>query len=78
MKQRPEPFMKRLGLAFSRPMDRVEDVPREVTTCRTMNEVHSRVVGYRVTSECRGQQFTTLMRDNPGPGLRVRASVDPV
>jgi uncharacterized protein YcfJ len=58
--------------------DRIEDVPREVTTCRTVNEVHSRVVGYQVTYEYRGQQFTTLMRDNPGPTLRVRVSVDPV
>jgi hypothetical protein len=38
--------------------------------------VHSRVVGDQVTCEYRGQQFTTLMRDNPGPSLRVRVSVD--
>lgn len=55
-----------------------EDVPREVTTCRTVNEVQSRLVGYHVTYEYRGQQFTTLMRDNPGPTVRVRVSVDPV
>jgi uncharacterized protein YcfJ len=58
--------------------DPYEDAPREVTTCRTVNEVRTRLVGYQVTYEYRGQQFTTLMRDNPGPTLRVRVSVDPV
>jgi uncharacterized protein YcfJ len=58
--------------------DRYEDVPREVTTCRMVNEVSTRIVGYQVTYEYRGQQFTTLMRENPGPHLRVRVSVDPV
>jgi uncharacterized protein YcfJ len=54
-----------------------EDAPREVTACRTVNEVQSRIVGYQVTYEYRGQLFTTLMRDNPGPNVRVRVSVDP-
>lgn len=58
--------------------DSYDEVPREVTTCRTVNEVRSRVVGYDVTYEYRGQLFTKLMRDNPGPSLRVRVSVDPV
>jgi uncharacterized protein YcfJ len=55
-----------------------EPAPREVTTCRTVNEVQTRVVGYRVGYEYRGQQFHTLMRENPGPFLQVRVSVDPV
>lgn len=54
-----------------------DDVPREVTTCRTVHEVQTRIVGYQVTYEYRGQHFTTLMRENPGPNLRVRVSVDP-
>lgn len=58
--------------------DTYDEVPREVTTCRTVNEGRSRVVGYDVTYEYRGQLFTKLMRDNPGPSLRVRVSVDPV
>ena len=58
--------------------DSYDEGPREVTTCRTVNEVRNRVVGYDVTYEYRGQLFTTLMRDNPGPSLRVRVSVDPV
>ncbi|MBG9388269.1 glycine zipper 2TM domain-containing protein [Caenimonas aquaedulcis] len=60
--------------------DRVQqyqEVPREVTTCRTVNEVQNRLTGYRVAYEYRGQQFTTLMRENPGPSLQVRVSVEP-
>jgi uncharacterized protein YcfJ len=55
-----------------------EEQPREVTTCRTVNEVQNRIAGYRVNYEYRGQQFTTVMRDNPGANLQVRVSVDPV
>ncbi len=58
--------------------DRYEDVPREVTTCRTVNDVQQRIVGYQVNYDYRGQQFSTVMRDNPGPYLKVRVSVDPV
>jgi len=58
--------------------DRYEEVPREVTSCRTVNDVQTRITGYRVSYEYRGQSFTTMMRENPGPNLQVRVSVDPV
>ena len=58
--------------------DRYEEVPREVKTCRTVNEVQTRIVAYRVDYEYRGQRFSTLMHDNPGQQLQVRVSVDPV
>ncbi len=58
--------------------DQYEEVPREVSTCRTVNEVQTRIVGYQVNYEYRGQHFSTLMRENPGPFLQVRVSVDPV
>ena len=58
--------------------EQYEQVPREVTTCRTVNEVQTRIGGYQVNYEYRGQHFTTLMRENPGPFLQVRVSVDPV
>lgn len=58
--------------------DRSEDAPREVTTCRTVSDIQTRIAGYRVNYEYRGQQFSTLMRENPGPHLQVRVSVDPV
>ena len=53
-------------------------VPREVTNCRTVNDVQARLTGYRVTYDWHGQEYTTLMRDNPGRDMRVRVSVEPV
>ena len=55
-----------------------EEIPREVTTCRTVSDVQTRIAGYRVDYEYRGQVFTTLMREPPGSSLQVRVSVDPV
>ena len=51
---------------------------REVRSCRTVSDVQSRINGYRVNYEYRGQSYTTMLRDNPGPQLRVRVSVEPV
>jgi len=58
--------------------DQYEQVPREVTTCRAVNDVQARVVGYQVNYEYRGQHFATVMRENPGQFVQVRVSVDPV
>lgn len=58
--------------------DQYEQVPREVTSCRTVNEVQARITGYRVNYEYRGRHYTALMPENPGPNLQVRVSVDPV
>jgi uncharacterized protein YcfJ len=58
--------------------DAYQVVPREVTSCRTVNEVQNRIAGYRVNYDYRGQQYTTMMRDNPGPSLQVRVSVEPL
>lgn len=51
---------------------------RPVTTCRDVDEIQSRLVGYQVSYDYRGQGFTTLMQDKPGQYLQVRVSVDPV
>jgi uncharacterized protein YcfJ len=58
--------------------DRYEQVPREVTQCSVVNDIETRLVGYQVSYEYRGQRFTTLMQENPGPFVPVRVSVDPV
>jgi uncharacterized protein YcfJ len=58
--------------------DVYEQVPREVTACRVVNDVQTRIVGYQVTYEYRGQQFSTLMQERPGGYVPVRVSVDPV
>lgn len=55
-----------------------EPVAREVTSCRTVSDVQSRLVGYRVDYEYRGQRFTSLMQDQPGAFVPVRVSVEPV
>ena len=60
--------------------DRWQPVPaaRVVTTCRGVEEIQTHIVGYQVTYDYRGQQFTSLMRENPGQFLQVRVTVDPV
>lgn len=55
-----------------------ETVPREVTTCQTVNDVQSRLAGYRVAYDYHGQVYSTVMPREPGPFVQVRVSVDPV
>ncbi len=58
--------------------DRYEQVPREVQTCQTVNELEQRLNGYQVDYEYRGQSFTALLPQDPGPRLKVRVSVEPL
>jgi len=63
--------------------DRYEDRPVEVTQrqvqrCQTVYDSQSRITGYRVAYEYRGQQYTTITRNHPGNQLTVRVSVDPI
>ena len=51
---------------------------RQVQSCRTVNDVQSRLTGYQVEYEYRGQVYSTVTRENPGRTLPVRISVDPV
>ena len=51
---------------------------REVRQCRQVVDTQNRLTGYRVNYEYRGQQYSTVMRENPGPNLQVRVSVEPV
>ncbi|MBE0474967.1 glycine zipper 2TM domain-containing protein [Rhodoferax sp.] len=57
---------------------RYQPTQREVQRCRTVYDVQSRITGYRVTYDYRGQQYTTFMRSNPGDRLPVRVSVEPI
>ena len=52
--------------------------PREVRSCRTVNDVQQRLNGYRVTYEYHGQQYTTVTREQPGRTMPVRVSVTPL
>ncbi|MDN3576680.1 glycine zipper 2TM domain-containing protein [Chitinimonas viridis] len=58
--------------------ERYEEVPREIKRCRTVEDWESRITGYRVNYEYRGQQYTTFTRDNPGKTMSVRVSVEPL
>ncbi len=55
-----------------------ENVRREVTRCRTVYDTQTRITGYNVAYEYRGQRYTTFMRSNPGNSLPVRVTVDPI
>ena len=50
---------------------------RQVQTCRTVNDTQSRLMGYQVEYEYRGQIYSTVTRENPGRTLPVRVSVEP-
>lgn len=63
-------------LANSQPQAYVSQ-PREVRSCRTVNDLQQRLTGYRVTYEYHGQQYTTITRREPGRTLPVRVSVTP-
>lgn len=52
--------------------------PREVRSCRTVHDMQQRLTGYRVTYEYRGQEYTTVTREQPGRTLPVRVSVTPL
>jgi uncharacterized protein YcfJ len=49
-----------------------------VQQCRTVEAVESRTAGYNVTYEYRGQNYTSLMRNDPGNRVRLRVSVQPL
>ena len=51
---------------------------RQVQNCHTVNDVQSRLTGYQVEYEYRGQVYSTVTRENPGRTLPVRVSVVPV
>jgi uncharacterized protein YcfJ len=55
-----------------------ETAQREVQRCRTVYDAQTRITGYRVSYDYRGQNYTTFMRSNPGNSLPVRVSVEPI
>ena len=62
----------------NQPQQVVQAPPREVRSCRTVTDMQQRLTGYRVTYEYRGNQYQTVMRDQPGQSLPVRVSVTPL
>jgi uncharacterized protein YcfJ len=60
------------------PQQVVQAPPREVRQCRTVMDSQQQVAGYRVTYEYRGNQYVTVMHEQPGRTLPVRVSVTPL
>ena len=60
------------------PQQVVQAPPREVRQCRTVMDSQQQVTGYRVTYEYRGNQYMTVMHEQPGRTLPVRVSVTPL
>lgn len=57
---------------------RVDNTQREVKRCHTVYDAQTRITGYRVAYDYRGQSYTTFMRTHPGNNLPVRVTVDPI
>jgi len=55
-----------------------EQTQREVRDCRTVYDTSRRIKGYRVVYEYRGNEYTTITREQPGSTLNVRVSLQPV
>jgi len=55
-----------------------EHSQRQVQRCETVYDNQSRVTGYHVNYEYRGQHLSTTTRQHPGDFIQVRVSVDPV
>ncbi|GAB3647656.1 glycine zipper 2TM domain-containing protein [Ramlibacter alkalitolerans] len=51
---------------------------REVRNCRTVYDQQNRLTGYRVIYDYRGQEASTVMREQPGSTIPVRVSVTPL
>ena len=65
-------------LQNNQPQQVVQAPPREVRTCQTVTDTQQRLTGYRVTYEYRGNQYQTVLREQPGQSLPVRVSVTPL
>lgn len=48
-----------------------------VKQCRTVDAWESRTVGYDVTYDYRGRNYTSVMSRDPGQRVRLRVSVEP-
>jgi uncharacterized protein YcfJ len=56
--------------------------PQQVTEqavrqCRTVDVWETRTVGYEVTYDYRGRNYTSIMSYDPGQRIKLRVSVEP-
>lgn len=50
----------------------------QARNCRDVVDAHNSLVGYEVTYEYRGRQYTTFTRQEPGATLPVQVTVVPI
>jgi uncharacterized protein YcfJ len=48
-----------------------------VRSCRTVNVMETRTVGYDVTYDFRGRNYTSVMSYDPGQRVKLRVTVEP-
>ena len=62
------------GQQMAQPRDGQEQAVRQ---CRTVDAYESRTIGYDVTYDYRGRNYTSMMQRDPGERVRLRVSVEP-
>ncbi|WLI88114.1 glycine zipper 2TM domain-containing protein [Massilia sp. R2A-15] len=60
-----------------RPVPQPYAQEQAVRQCRTVEAYESRTVGYDVTYDYRGRNYTSVMSRDPGQRVRLRVSVEP-
>jgi uncharacterized protein YcfJ len=60
-----------------RPVPQPMTQEQAVRQCRTVESYESRTVGYDVTYDYRGRNYTSVMSRDPGQRVRLRVSVEP-
>lgn len=60
-----------------RPVGQPMTQEQAVRQCRTVESYESRTVGYDVTYDYRGRNYTSVMSRDPGQRVRLRVSVEP-
>jgi uncharacterized protein YcfJ len=60
-----------------RPVAQPMTQEQAVRQCRTVESYESRTVGYDVTYDYRGRNYTSVMSRDPGQRVRLRVSVEP-
>lgn len=67
----------RMGNSNAQPSHPPQVTEQAVRQCRTVDAWESRTVGYDVTYDYRGRNYTSVMAYDPGQRVKLRVSVEP-
>ncbi len=67
----------RMGNSNAQPPHPTQVTEQAVRQCRTVDAWESRTVGYDVTYDYRGRNYTSVMAYDPGQRVKLRVSVEP-